>query len=60
MEQGWDRIGGVLALNYCVPMLTGTLVTAAGFPPIGFATGMANMPRIFLTWRSRWSPGSSR
>ncbi|MDJ1158793.1 efflux RND transporter permease subunit [Chelatococcus sp. SYSU_G07232] len=39
MEQGWDR---VRAASYAwtstaFPMLTGTLVTAAGFLPIGFA-----------------------
>ena len=39
MEQGWDR---VRAATYAwtataFPMLTGTLVTAAGFLPVGFA-----------------------
>lgn len=39
MEQGWDRIR---AATYAwtataFPMLTGTLVTAAGFLPVGFA-----------------------
>jgi multidrug efflux pump len=39
MEQGWDRMS---AASYAwtstaFPMLTGTLVTAAGFLPIGFA-----------------------
>lgn len=40
MEQGWDRMK---AASYAwestaFPMLTGTLVTAAGFLPVGFAT----------------------
>jgi multidrug efflux pump subunit AcrB len=40
MEQGWDRMR---AASYAwestaFPMLTGTLVTAAGFLPIGFAS----------------------
>src|SRR5215472_12176965 len=39
MEQGWDRIKAAsFAWESTVfPMLTGTLVTAAGFLPIGFA-----------------------
>ena len=40
IEQGWDRVArGVLRLDTTAfPMLTGTLVTAAGFLPVGFAT----------------------
>jgi multidrug efflux pump len=39
MEQGWDRIKGASFAweSTAFPMLTGTLVTAAGFLPIGFA-----------------------
>jgi multidrug efflux pump len=39
MEQGWDRVKAAAAAwdSTAFPMLTGTLVTAAGFLPIGFA-----------------------
>src|ERR1700751_5835998 len=39
MEQGWDRIKAASFAweSTAYPMLTGTLVTAAGFLPIGFA-----------------------
>jgi multidrug efflux pump len=39
MEQGWDRWKAAAAAwdSTAFPMLTGTLVTAAGFLPIGFA-----------------------
>ena len=39
MEQGWDRIHAASFAweSTAFPMLTGTLVTAAGFLPIGFA-----------------------
>lgn len=39
MEQGWDRMkAAAFAWNSTAfPMLTGTLVTAAGFLPVGFA-----------------------
>jgi multidrug efflux pump subunit AcrB len=39
MEQGWDRLKAAAAAwdSTAFPMLTGTLVTAAGFLPIGFA-----------------------
>ena len=39
MEQGWDRIKAAAFAweSTAFPMLTGTLVTAAGFLPIGFA-----------------------
>ena len=39
MEEGWDRVSAA-TFSYtstALPMLTGTLVTAAGFLPIGFA-----------------------
>src|SRR5206468_3535093 len=39
MEQGWDRLHAASFAweSTAFPMLTGTLVTAAGFLPIGFA-----------------------
>jgi len=39
MEQGWDRVRASAAAwdATAFPMLTGTLVTAAGFLPVGFA-----------------------
>ena len=39
MEQGWDRMHAAAFAweSTAFPMLTGTLVTAAGFLPIGFA-----------------------
>jgi multidrug efflux pump subunit AcrB len=39
MEQGWDRMSAAAAAwdITAFPMLTGTLVTAAGFIPVGFA-----------------------
>jgi multidrug efflux pump subunit AcrB len=39
MEQGWDRMRAAAFAweSTAFPMLTGTLVTAAGFLPIGFA-----------------------
>jgi multidrug efflux pump len=38
MEQGWDRIRAAsFAYTHGLPMLTGTLVTAAGFLPIATA-----------------------
>lgn len=41
LEQGWDRFNAAcFAFNAtAVPMLTGTLITCAGFIPIGFAQG---------------------
>jgi multidrug efflux pump len=39
MEQGWDRVRAATYAwtSTAFPMLTGTLVTAAGFLPVGFA-----------------------
>src|SRR5215470_12688229 len=39
MEQGWDRVRAAIYAwtSTAFPMLTGTLVTAAGFLPVGFA-----------------------
>ena len=40
MEQGWDRVQAATFAwtSTAFPMLTGTLVTAAGFLPVGFAS----------------------
>src|SRR6201991_3402742 len=42
MEQGWDRVHAASFAweSTAFPMLTGTLVTAAGFLPIGFANSV--------------------
>src|SRR6478609_4387318 len=39
MEQGWDRVRAATYAwtSTAFPMLTGTLITAAGFLPVGFA-----------------------
>jgi multidrug efflux pump len=39
LEQGWDRVraGGFAYTSTAFPMLTGTLVTAAGYLPVGLA-----------------------
>lgn len=39
MEQGWDRLkaASFAWTSTAFPMLTGTLITAAGFVPVGFA-----------------------
>ncbi len=43
MEQGWDRFRAATFAytSTAFPMLTGTLVTAAGFTPVGFAQSSA-------------------
>ncbi len=43
MEQGWDRFRAATFAytSTAFPMLTGTLITAAGFMPVGFARSMA-------------------
>jgi multidrug efflux pump len=43
MEQGWDRVRAATFAwsSTAFPMLTGTLVTAAGFLPVGFAKSTA-------------------
>src|SRR5947209_6082878 len=43
MEQGWDRARAATYAwtSTAFPMLTGTLVTAAGFLPVGFAKSSA-------------------
>ena len=43
MEQGWDRFRSATFAytSTAFPMLTGTLITAAGFTPVGFARSSA-------------------
>jgi multidrug efflux pump len=43
MEQGWDRFKAATFAytSTAFPMLTGTLITAAGFTPVGFAKSAA-------------------
>ncbi len=43
MEEGWDRVkaAGYAWNSTAAPMLTGTLVTIAGFLPVGFARSTA-------------------
>lgn len=43
MEQGWDRFRAATFAysNTAFPMLTGTMVTVAGFMPVGFARSIA-------------------
>lgn len=43
MEQGWDRVKAATFAytSTAFPMLTGTLVTIAGFMPVGFAKSIA-------------------
>ncbi|HET6788904.1 MAG TPA: efflux RND transporter permease subunit, partial [Aquabacterium sp.] len=43
MEQGWDRVSAATFAytSTAFPMLTGTLVTVAGFMPVGFAKSIS-------------------
>ena len=43
MEQGWDKVkaAGFAYTTTAFPMLTGTLVTVAGFMPVGFAKSIS-------------------
>ncbi|MEQ8201816.1 MAG: efflux RND transporter permease subunit [Syntrophomonadaceae bacterium] len=43
IDEGWERTkaAGFAYLNTAKPMLTGTLVTCAGFIPVGFSQGSA-------------------
>jgi len=43
MEQGWERVraASFIYTSTAFPMLTGTLITAAGFLPVGFAKSSA-------------------
>jgi multidrug efflux pump len=44
MEQGWDRFKAATYAytSTAFPMLTGTLITAAAFTPVGFSKSMAS------------------
>src|SRR5204863_8537936 len=52
MEQGWDRIhaASFASESTAFPMLTGTLVTAAGFLPIGFANSAVGQYAGGIFW----------
>src|ERR1700752_761169 len=52
MEQGWDRIRAASFAweSTAFPMLTGTLVTAAGFLPIGFASSAVSEYAGSIFW----------
>ena len=62
LEQGWDKVKAA-CFAYTVtafPMLTGTLITCAGFIPIGFAKGVSSefcrtlFPVISLSLMISW------
>jgi hypothetical protein len=65
MEQGWDRFKAATFAytSTAFPMLTGTLITAAGFTPVGFARSGAGEYTISIfqvvTISRCWCPGSS-
>ncbi|HEY0837672.1 MAG TPA: efflux RND transporter permease subunit [Azospirillum sp.] len=52
MEQGWDRLraGAFAYTSTAFPMLTGTLVTAAGFVPVGLAASAAGEYTNAIFW----------
>jgi multidrug efflux pump len=52
MEQGWDRLkaGAFAYSSTAFPMLTGTIVTAAGFVPVGFARSAAGEYTNAIFW----------
>lgn len=52
MEQGWDRMkaGAFAYASTALPMLTGTIVTAAGFVPVGFAASTAGEYTNSIFW----------
>src|SRR6476646_7361243 len=51
MEQGWDRARAATYAwtSTAFPMLTGTLVTAAGFLPVGFALIASGLVAVLCT-----------
>ena len=63
LEQGWDRVRAATFAwsSTAFPMLSGTLVTVAGFLPVGFAASTAGEYRAASSgWSaSRWSPPGS-
>ncbi|WP_245593493.1 efflux RND transporter permease subunit [Azospirillum halopraeferens] len=52
MEQGWDRLraGAFAWTSTAFPMLTGTIVTAAGFVPVGLARSAAGEYTNAIFW----------
>lgn len=52
MEQGWDRLraGAFAYTSTAFPMLTGTLVTAAGFLPVGLARSASGEYTNAIFW----------
>ncbi len=52
MEEGWDRVraAGYAWTATAWPMLTGTLITAAGFLPVGFARSAAGEYAGSIFW----------
>jgi multidrug efflux pump len=52
MEQGWDRLraGAFAYTSTAFPMLSGTIVTAAGFVPVGFAQSAAGEYTNAIFW----------
>ncbi|MDR7151891.1 multidrug efflux pump subunit AcrB [Hydrogenophaga palleronii] len=52
LEQGWDRLQAATYAytSTAFPMLTGTLITAAGFMPVGFAKSIAGQYAGGIFW----------
>ncbi|EWS56534.1 Nickel and cobalt resistance protein CnrA [Methylibium sp. T29] len=52
LEEGWDRLQAVsyAYTSTAFPMLTGTLITAAGFMPVGFAKSIAGQYAGGIFW----------
>jgi multidrug efflux pump subunit AcrB len=52
LEQGWDRLRAAshAYTSTAFPMLTGTLITAAGFMPVGFAKSIAGQYAGGIFW----------
>lgn len=52
MEQGWDRMAAATYAyqSTAFPMLAGTMVTAAGFMPVGFADSIAGAYAGGIFW----------
>jgi multidrug efflux pump len=52
LEEGWDRVRAATYAytSTAFPMLTGTLVTAAGFMPVGFAKSIAGQYAGGIFW----------
>ncbi|MBL8644224.1 MAG: efflux RND transporter permease subunit [Rhodospirillaceae bacterium] len=52
LEEGWDRVSAAsyAYTSTAFPMLTGTLVTAAGFVPVGFAKSSAGEYTNAIFW----------